>query len=161
MARFLLFSLLSYLAIASPLPQSQQVPSGACCFNLQDGASKKTVQQGVAPFSGELYFNGGFANGWYCVEPSTNNKLLWDEKRNTCFINSSQQFLCHDPTPSDDQWALAKQGSSRLLTRNGDTTFLACPAPNGAERLYWAKKADKSGCRNVQLKAQNLKGACS
>jgi hypothetical protein len=158
MARSLLFSLFLCLAAASPVPQNQYVPDGQCCFALQDTLTGSILQQSKA--GGYVYFNGGFPNGWYCIEPYNDRKLLWDDYGNTCFVNPEKQFVCLDPTPSGDKWTLVKQNNSRILARNGDSTFWACPVKTGVELVFVPQKADKTGCRKLNLKANTLKGAC-
>ncbi|KAI9167619.1 hypothetical protein HJFPF1_03752 [Paramyrothecium foliicola] len=159
MALPIVFSLLFCLAAASPMPQTQHVPAGQCCFGLQDSGSSAILQQDRR--NGDVYLKSTFTNGWFCTEPSTNRKLLFDDENNTCFTNPSGQFICFDPIPSGDQWTLEKQGSSRLLARDGSVDFWACPNKAGGEILFVQGKKDKTGCRKLNLKAHTLKGACS
>jgi hypothetical protein len=160
MVRSILFGLFLGLAAASPTPKAHSVPAGQCCFELQDSSTNAILQQSKA--GGYTYFNGGFTNGWYCVKPGDNQKLLFDNYGNTCFLNPQEQVVCLDPTPSSDEWTLVKQNGSKVLARNGDTGFWACPATSGSGELVFGppKSSKSSGCRKLNLKARSPQGKC-
>ena len=132
----------------------QYVPEDMCCFTLHDSNTDEIIKQETR--TGFLFVGGHQPDGWYCIELSDPNKILWDQFNNACFVASDKKFTCLDPTPSMDQWAIEQSGGDVLVTVNGDSGFDVCDKG----MVYSDGKPDKTGCAAVQLKAQGLQGTC-
>lgn len=143
-------------ASAVALPR-QYVPPNTCCFTLHDSSTGQIVQQQTS--SGFLYLGGTQPTGWYCINLSDPNKILWDAFNNACFVNPDKVFQCLDPTPSNDEWSIQQSGGSVLVVVNNQSGFEVCPSDSG-NLIFTNGKADTSRCRAVTLKAQGLKGSC-
>ena len=76
-------------ASAVALPR-QYVPPNTCCFTLHDSSTGQIVQQQTS--SGFLYLGGTQPTGWYCINLSDPNKILWDAFNNACFVNRTRSF---------------------------------------------------------------------
>lgn len=134
----------------------QYVPPGTCCFTLHDSSTGQIVQQDSG--IGYTYLGGSFPTGWYCINLSDPNKILWDAFNNACFVNPDSVFQCLDPIPSNDAWAIQQSGGNVLVVVNGSSDFKVCPTNTG-NMIFTSAKRD-GNCRPLKLKAQGLKGTC-
>ncbi|EFY90151.1 hypothetical protein MAC_03909 [Metarhizium acridum CQMa 102] len=137
------------------LPQ-QDVRPDTCCFTIHDSSSGEIIRQQTS--SGFLYLGGSQPTGWYCINLSDPNKILWDAFNNACFVNPDKVFQCLDPTPSNDSWGIEQSGGEVLVVVNGDSLFKVCPADSGSIIFTSARK--DASCRGLTLKAKGLKGSC-
>lgn len=139
-----------------PRAGGQDVPANQCCFTLHDATSGNIVKQNTR--TGYLFLGGNQPDGWYCIDLSDPDKILWDDFNNACFVNPDKSFQCLDPIPSSDEWSLQQSGSDVFIVVNGKSGYEVCP--NEENAIYTSDKSDKSQCRNLKLKAQGLKGTC-
>jgi hypothetical protein len=157
----LLLFLLSSITSAAVIPRHNDVPASDCCFTLTDPSTGKVIQQNKE--YGFLYFDAGQPEGLYCFNPSNSQPILFDDSDNACIIAWDGHFQCLDPTPGDDIWKLGHNGSNSsdpLLQHNSSPTYQACPNQTGGEVIS-SGAPTTAGCRNIQLEATGLEGACS
>lgn len=153
-----LLALFGALAVAAVLPRDKDVPAGQCCFELHDVATGKAVQQDKQ--TGYLYFETSKPTGWYCIDLSNSHNVLRDDFNNACFLSTTAQFKCLDPTIGPNSWTLESDDQAVQLAHDGDSAYYACPSPTGGELLWGDLKADVSGCRATRIKAEGLTGTC-
>ncbi|RGP69418.1 hypothetical protein FLONG3_7751 [Fusarium longipes] len=155
-----LISLFCTLVTAAVIPR-ETVFDGHCCFTLHDVASGATVQENG---NGNLLLNAGATPGFFCIDTSSSQPALRDSAFNSCFMNSSGEIKCIDPTPAFDSWKLKKSGSNTLLHRDDESTFNSCTktstSAKGTVLFSGPKHTGASKCNKVTLKAKNLKGTC-
>lgn len=157
MPSFAALALFASCALGAVLPRVQSVPDGACCFTLRDTTSNKVIQQDKT--NGNVYFDAGAPQGWYCINLSDSRDVLLDHLNNACIISIENRFLCLDPTMGVVSWTLDDSDGTALLAHDGETSYHACPNKSGGE-LLWGNDKKATGCRTVSLKAQGFKGTC-